>query len=326
MSLKNSTGSLLTGLPASDYLIAFGEVLDPAQMSTAIEDLDQLLTPAREELGIDVEKSKELHGLIEEIVTLARGVRGTIEALPAGADGLIGMSFIVDTTDSKRFLDLKAKIVERVLALARSAVENADEDEAKAKAILDAVEYKRAAETVNGAEVDQFKLDLTKIEDIDEEDTENLQKITGKDGVLVRMASVDPQHVVVAFGGGVSHLTKLIESVRKDAAPLDKDAGIAKVEAYLPSPRASVAYLAVDQLLVTINRAAVLLDEEKLPVQMPTLNAPLAMTSLGADAWAQFDIYLPNELVVASKDAIMVLTGQGPVPPGAPSSTPPPAP
>jgi hypothetical protein len=129
------------------------------------------------------------------------------------------------------------------------------------------------------------------------------------------MACVSPRTVVVGFGGGKTRMAKLIEQAKKDEPALANDEGIKKVVKSLPKERASVTYLAVDRILASVNRVMEALEEERLPVQMPTINAPLAMVGSGGDGWMQLDLFLPTELVIASKNAAMVMMGQAAAPP-----------
>jgi len=306
---RTTTDSLLAGLPASKYLFAFGETIERAQLDSAIEQFDAMLTPspdAPEEL--DTEKMNKLKGLILEAIPMLTGMSGTLDVLPPGPDGLFGLSLIVDTSDSKKSLELKSKIMEVGQELLAGMAEQAEEEELAE--IVGAITFDAEAEEIAGVNVQHFKIDLSKIEDIEEEDLEDILKVIGKDGVLFRTAPVSPKRVVVAFGGGKARMGMLMEHAKKDEAPLENDAGIRKVAGALPKLRASVGYVAADRILAAINEVATVLEEEKLPVQIPPLDAPLAIASSGGDGWAQFDVFFPTELMVASKDAAMVMMGQ----------------
>ena len=134
--------------------------------------------------------------------------------------------------------------------------------------------------------------------------------MTGKEGVLIRIAPVGPRLIVAGFGGGKERMASLIEQAKKNKAPLDNDTGIRKTASAVPEERASVAYLAVDRILTAINEVANTLEEEPVPVQMPPIDAPLAMASSGGDGWVRFDMFAPTELLVASKNAAMIMMGQ----------------
>ena len=82
--MRNTTDSLLKGLPATDYLLAFGQTADPDQARAALKDHDTLFSMGEEIEEIDPEKLKRARALIEEAVPMLTGLRGSIEALPPG--------------------------------------------------------------------------------------------------------------------------------------------------------------------------------------------------------------------------------------------------
>ncbi len=326
--MKNTDGSLLSGLPSAKYMAAFGQTVDPVQVEASFEQIDSLFSMADEVEEIDQEKLEQLKGILKEMLPMITGGRGMVEGLAPGPDGLFGASLVIDTTDGKKWLEQVGKLVDLAEQMLADAAkhETADEDFKKwSSNIIEALSFDSEAEEVAGVKVGHFKFDLTKIEDIDEEDLEDVTKVIGQDGVLLRMAPVDARTVAIGFGGGKTRMGTLIEQAKKKEAPLDGDAGIKKVAAFLPEKRASVAYVAVDQILAFIpNVMKALGEEEVFPVQMPKIDAPLAMAASGGDGWMQLDMFLPTELLVASKDAGMMMAGSMMAPP--PPTTPPPAP
>lgn len=313
--MRNTSDSLLDGLPATDYLLAFGQTADPDQSRAALKDLDVLFSMGEEIEEIDSEKLKKARALIEEAVPMLTGLRGSIEALPPGPDGLFGVSVIADTTDGKKALELKSKFIELGKEMLADAAEKTEDE--WIDQLNEAVIYEKEAEEIAGVKVHRLRFDLDKMEEIDEEDLEAMRKVIGREGALVRMACVSPRTVVVGFGGGKARMATLIEQAKKNEPSLAKDEGIKKVVKFLPKERASVTYLAVDRILASVNRIMEALEEELLPVQMPAINAPLAMVGSGGDGWMQLDLFLPTELLVASKDAAMVMMGQAAAPPAA---------
>ena len=199
-----------------------------------------------------------------------------------------------------------------------------DEDIEK---LLEALTHNAAGEELGGIKVQHLRFDLTKIEDVEEEWLDHIAAIVGKDGLLFRMGALGSDKVVLSFGGGKDHMIRLIDQAKKKDAPLDNDAGIQKVGPHLPKERGSVGYLAVDHIVDFIKSVMKALDEEVIPVQMPPLDAPVAMTGTGGDGWMQGDVFIPTELMVAAKNAGMMLAGSMMAPPGAtpPGETPPPS-
>ena len=100
-------------------------------------------------------------------------------------------------------------------------------------------------------------------------------------------------------------------------APLDDDPGIKRVAALLPKDRNSVVYVALDNIFTLVGNINKALEEEdEFPIQLGELNAPLALVGRGGDGWTQADIFIPTELLVAGKDAIMTMVGMGAGPMG----------
>jgi len=112
-------------------------------------------------------------------------------------------------------------------------------------------------------------------------------------------------------------MSKFITAAKQSGSPLAKTQGIEKVSKELPSERASVIYVAVDRIIAGIKSIQEHMDEEAFPIQMPPLNAPVAMAATGGDGWGRYDIFVPTELLVAGKNAAMgmMMGGQGQPPP-----------
>jgi hypothetical protein len=319
--VKNTAGSLLGGLGAPKYLLAFGETANPTQIRASLKNLDAWFSVGEESEEIDAEKLKRLQGIIEEAAPMLTGLRGAIEALPPGPAGLFGLSVVIDTTDSNKALELTGKCIQLAREILADAAKKAQDEELEE--LHDAITYEEESEEIAGAKVGHLKVDLSKIEELDEDDLEEILKVIGREGVLIRMAPVDAKRIAVGFGGGKQRMGAIIEAARKNEAPLDRDAGVRKVSAYLPKKRAAVAYLAVDRIVASLHNVTKALDEEDPTVHMPAIDAPLAMAAAGSDGMIRYDVFFPTELLVAVKNASMVLLA----PPGAPPSpgkTPPP--
>lgn len=307
---RNTTDSLLRGLPGEDYMVVFGQIMDPEQVKASVDDLDDYFSIADDVEEVDQEKLGRLKGLLKEWLPLMTGFRGSLGTVTPGEFGVFTASVIVETTDSRRWLENLDKAVGFAKDLAVGEAIDADIQQ-----VADAFSFDSEGEELSGAKVAHLKFDLSKIEELDEEDVEEMSGVIGKDGLLLRLAAVDPRTVVVGFGGGSSRMARLLDLAKRNDAALDNDPGIKKVAAQMAKQRQSVMYAAVDEVFAGIHNAQQALDEEPLPVQMPPLDAPLAFTGSGGDGWMQLDIFMPTELLVAGKDAIMKMMGTGGAPP-----------
>ncbi|MCH7993488.1 MAG: hypothetical protein IIB57_03490 [Planctomycetes bacterium] len=67
--------------------------------------------------------------------------------------------------------------------------------------------------------------------------------------------------------------------------------------------------MAADQIVAAINNVMTVLDEERLPFQVPEINAPLTLCATGGDGWVQGDLFFPSDLLVAMKDVGFAMLG-----------------
>ncbi len=309
--LRTTDGSLLSGLPAGDYVFAGGELVHPDAAKYGMEQIDLYAGMLGSMAGIDKNTLGEIKGLLKEWAPMATGARGMIAALPAKADGVFAVSGIVDTTDSNKWLDLLGTTIDKAIKVASDPKLEAVDDETRAA--LKAVTFKKNAEEISGVKVHHLAVDFNAIEDIDEDDLEEMQSLLGKDGFVIRFAAATEKAVVVSFGGGKANMAKLLASAKQGATGLDSNPGIKKAAASLPKTRAMVGYIDVDQIFAAINTIMKKMDEEPLPVKVPVVGAPLAMSTTGGDRWVRVDVFMPLEVVKATKSIVEQLTGTGSV-------------
>jgi hypothetical protein len=198
-------------------------------------------------------------------------------------------------------------------------VAEAEEEAENAEEMFAALTFDKDVETVAGVKVSHLKMDLEKVaemQEADEDELEEFKKFVGKEGVLVRVAAVGDKNVVLTFGGGEPQAAKVIEAAKGNEAPLSKNAGIMKVSEQLPKEQAGVMYVSLDRMLTRIKEFQTHMDEEPLPIEVPRLDAPIAMSGTGGDGWGQYDIFIPMELLVAGKNAAMTMMGQQAPPAG----------
>ncbi len=307
MKVTNTEDSLLKGLPKGKYMLALGQLIDPETMDEAFKGFDPYFEAPAEAEGVDQEQLTKLKGLIKEWAKLHTGFRASIEALPPGPQGLVGATLICDTTDSNRWIEVFTQLV--------AAGKKVVTDE-KITQMLDALIHEPDAESSGQVKIHHLKFDLTKLEEADEEELEDVFTVIGKEGLLLRLAAVDAKKIAIAFGGGAKRMTQVIEQARKSEALLDEDPGIKRIAALLPKSRNSVVYLALDNVVTMIRNATKVLEEEdEFPLQISEINAPLAMVGRGGEGWSQADIFVPTELMVAAKDAITTMMGMAGGPP-----------
>lgn len=320
MQLENTSSSLLKGLPADKYLVATGQIVIPSQIKSSLPQMEFLWATIKGNEGVNPETVDSLKAAVEAWLPMMVGARGSVQSLTAGPDGMFGAAGILDTTDSKQWIAHAGKVFQLGKQLvAQSGLANVGDPN---KSILDAFTHAAAAETIAGASVDQFKINLAGLGEIPKDDLGTLHKLIGKDGVLLRVAAVNAKQVAISFGGGAPYMSQLVETIKSGEAPLDADTGIAKVAASLPKSRASVLFVAVDNVVSAISEVAALFDEP-FPIAMPPVNAPVALCVSGGTGSSRFDLFIPTELINAGKNAAMMAMaaqamGNGQPPQGAP--------
>jgi hypothetical protein len=293
-----TTGSLLTGLPSEDFLIVMGGVTDPKQTREATKEFDQAFAMILADLKLDEEKGKtfdELKDALKEWTVLLTGMRTSIHLLPENADGVIGAAAVIETTDSKKWMDL----LDRMVDLSVELIDTPDMDE-EFREFAGALSFTKDAETIGGTKFTHWKIDLSKIEDAEEDELAKMEKIIGKDGLLVRIGVVDSKTIVFAFGGGKTQVKTLVETVRSGRDIVGESAGVKKVNAELPSSKTFAMYFAADRILTLIKRVTkVLGEDDEIPFDVPKVDAPIAFVGSSAIGWTRADIYIPMELGAA---------------------------
>ena len=305
--LKSTSDPLLRGVPAGKYMVAFGQNVHPEQTRAALRNMDPFFEAVLETEGIDKDMAKQLRSYLEEWTLLATAMSGSVEVLPPGEEGLLGLSVVLKTTDSKRWLEIASQVVELSKKFVVGMPNNLVDDDLKP--LTKALTYSSEAEDIEGTKIGHLKFDLAKIDELEADDLQDVLKIIGKEGALFRLGAIDGQTIVVSFGGGSKGMSRLIGTSKKKAAPLENDPGIKNVASRLPEKRASVFYVALDNIVDAIQQTLKAVDEEPLPLQISNLNAPLLLATAGEDGWGQLDVFVPTKLLVAVKNASMILMG-----------------
>jgi hypothetical protein len=301
-AMKPVNGSLLIGLPNEPFIAALGSVATPDAEKQLRDAFDQVAASVGQE--IDPQKRDAIK---ESLVKLLAGVEQMtigVSGLPAqGQDGMIGVTFAAKVKNSQQW---KAE-AQKAFDLLKEVIVNAAKGEAEAETqaevtkVADAVQWKPAA---GGGGVDQIVVDLAQIPDVGPETIEDVKQVVGQEGILIRVAAVDPQHVLVTFGGGVSRFEKVADLVRKGATPLDDHRTLKAVADRLPAgPKLAEGYLNIDQLLALVTEIGNQLGGG-LPFPFALNNAaPLAFTSVKAGETGQrMELLVPTELMRAVAD------------------------
>lgn len=305
--VRTTRESLLKGLPGDGYIVAIGQLSDPAQAKSMIDSLDPYFSMLEAIEGLNKEKIGELKSALGEWAPLVTSTSVKLELLPSREFGILGICAVGETTDARKWMQVLEKMYNTGKGLVADAkAELIDED---VKKIVKAFSYQSEAETLGGAKVAHLKFDVNAVEELDDDEKEEMAKVLGKEGLTFRFAALESNQVVMTLGGGPAYMERLMASAGKKEAALESNAGIRKVAAAIPADRASVIYVAVDETIKAINAFMSAMDEDEIPVKVPAGTPPLTLSSTGGDEWMRMDLFLPTELIVAGKNAVMTLTG-----------------
>jgi len=315
MVLANTKESLLTGLPLGKYILASGQQVHPDQAKAAIKQLDAYLAMASDIEGVTQEKLTELKEIMNHLMLSLKSYALTLEALPPSDQGLAGATLIIRTDDAAKYVTQSNQLIALGLEMLNAAAKNVDEE---LEELTQAIVHAPKAEAGPAGPIAQIRLDLTKIDD---EDLEESLKIVGKEGIVARIAAVDNKNVIVTIGGGKPYFDRAIAAAKSHQSPMANDVGIKKVAPHMPASRAQVVYIALDHGMALVNNIKLAVDGEPLPMPVPTVDAPIALTTSGSTNRIQIDLLFPTDLLKAATNMGMAMSGMGP-PPAAPTAKP----
>ena len=299
-STKNVSKSLVSVLPNEKYLLAVGATAGNSEHAEKVGQQNPLATllKASQIKGMDEKAVKTLDSEMQKLIKSVKSLAISFSALPSGTDGMIGMTFAVETADAKAFLESMRTMYKTIWTVS---------DDEDLQTIKENVIHAADAETVAGHKVDTVTLKLPGLADlfeIEKDDLKTAQTILGKE-IAFRFGAVDKKHFLCAFGGGKARFAKAVEAMTsRGGASLANDGGIESLSKKLHSPRSWEGYVAVDniaQLVKTIAKAAG--HEDEIPFELPALNAPVVFGGAQIGRVQQGDLYVPMKLITAVKSA-----------------------
>ena len=306
---KPSTESLLHGLPAGDYMFAAGLHGSKQIFGKYGEGLGGMFCNPMMAMMIEADPTKlqEVGAKASALVANLRDVSFSLNALPDGADGLIGMTKVLTFEGDAK--GKCAKVGEIISTLLAGMFTGEDAQDA-----VKHIKFNAAAETLGGVPVDQLTVAVDKMGGVSKKDYSEMKKIFGAEGILFRMAAIDDKHVAVTFGGGKAYMEDVAGLVKGGGAPLGANEGIKKMGGALPKAKTFEGYFSVDNAIKFATAASKVVNETP-PPPFPKVGVPVGIAGapVGGGGF-QTDIAIPMELVIAAKDFAMSMQG-GP-PPG----------
>ena len=299
--VKPSTESLLVGLPKEKFVFAAGQRVGKKSSQIGIQQMNLLFEMDMVKAMVDAEKLKPFRKDLEKLQLMGSAYSISVSALPEGPDGLIGAVIVTTCDDSRKWVDALAGIIENGKAMIT------DEE---VKAITDLLELKRDAETIGGVSVHHLAINLEGVETIDAGTLESLNKVVGKEGILIRIAAAGPKHALLVFGGGKARFEKVLKLAMDGGTPLANDEGIKRVTKTLPNNKSAEAYVALDAAGQLIKSVLTVYEMgEMIPFPIPDVNAPISVIMSSGPTHQQIDFFLPMELIIAIKDVALNVMG-----------------
>ncbi|MBN2561730.1 MAG: hypothetical protein JXQ75_12450 [Phycisphaerae bacterium] len=304
---KNSEDSLLKVLPKEKYLIALGGTSlysEHSEKFTGGAGLSDKLKMLQLE-GLNEEALKTIDSQVKDLAKASGAWAVGASALAGGADGMLGLTIVVKAKDPKDYV----AGIRKVYKAMTEASDNEDFEKIKKNVV-----HAEDAETIAGKKVDTITVNLEGLADVIElskDDLKQVTKVLGKD-ITLRFGAVGKTHVLFTFGGGKARFEKVCETLESSGQGLSADAGITKISGRLTSPRASECYIAVDNILQLVRSIAKEVGEEDVfPFDVPTVDAPVAISAAQIGRVQQMDIIIPMKLMTEAKQFIETMSKQG---------------
>jgi hypothetical protein len=310
---KNTDQSLLTGLPAGNYLFLMGMKVDPQQAGKLIDDLS---TPVIKELkaaGVDtaaIEKyaasTKQFYGSTDR---MGMGVVAPTGAL--GQDALFQSVAVVEGDADQITASIRG-MSESQAGLTK--LMGQPDDQTK-------VAITANAKTVGGVAFDQVQTTFNFGADNPQaaQAQQMIAILYGPEGMNMLSGKTDEKHVVVTTGANDELIAKTVTAAKGNEDALAKLEQIKAVDAQLPGNRLMVMYVPLDNLIstgVSYARQFGMPVNVQLPPNLPPIGGSL---STEGSAY-RMDGYLPAQLVQslvsAGMQAFMAMQGGGAQPGG----------
>ena len=310
--MKNTTSSMLTGLPSSKYLAYYGLTLDPAVTTQIISDATGPIIP-------DLEKAGENGKTIAKVIDLAKrlfaastgGSAGWVSPGGQAGMGSLFQMITVSTGDAQKFRECQIEMMKYQQSIQQMSNPGMQTD----------VTYTPNAKTIDGVELGhmQMKFTVTGKSPQERQAAQMIKMMYGPNGLDAYGGNVDAGHHISVTGGNDALISSTIAAVKAKSDPMGDLAGTKSVAANLPPNRFMEMYVPVDNLIavgVTYAKQFGMPINFPLPANLP----PVGITGSTEANAVRFDTYISSQLVqsmiAAGMQMFMGLQGGGAGQPG----------
>ena len=320
MSLKQTDGSLLTGLPSATYLAFGGFVQDPALSSKVFDDM---VGPIAAELPAMGDNGKKILDMIAAakgaLASAEGGVFGVVSPTEALGQGSLVQEIFVMKGDSAKIKAAQSKAMELTGNLMSAAMQLAPHMQGGAGANANAggpdlfkttqtADYK----TISGVSLDRFQVQVNP----DNTSAQAMQMnqafamMYGPEGLNAVGGIIDDKTFIGAVGAPDQLITDAVAATKANQDVLSDT--VKEIDAQLPKKRAVVEYFGLGQYMSTVLSY---MKANGVPINItiaPNL-PPLGVTWGSEDSSLRVDGYVPvpliQGLVQAGMSAYMQFSG-----------------
>jgi hypothetical protein len=290
-NLKNSQGSMLTGLPAGKYLFFGGSVNDPA---TVAKVMDDFMAPIKTEL--DKLGGKEADAINKYVASFRSFMNATHGGsfgwvAPTGALGQepIIQIISVNSGDAAAMKTAYQDMItsQQMLATAFGAPEGTVKTATTPN-----------AKTIDGISFDLTHTDMNLGQGANAAQADNMMKmIYGPEGMNV-LTGIVGEKLVIGFCATDQTLSQTIAATKAGEDALSKTPGVAAVNSQLPTSRVMTLYIPLDDIATTVGTYAGAMGMP-IQIQLPPDLPPVGMTVASDGSAIRVDSYTSTDLIKA---------------------------
>jgi hypothetical protein len=301
-AFQPSGQNLLDRLADLSYVLAVGSagslVSGEQDQNVAADMTDKVLAMAPFS-EMDEQSKADLKAVFTGLsAQQGNGVQMVIGGAPEGS-GVFGASMVIRCKDSAA--------VKELLLSAAPLIETVIKTAAHKEQLPFQIAVSRGLATVDDLAVDAVEIVLDPNE-MSEQDRAKLALAVGEEAIRFRLVAVDPQTVVITFGGAQPYLAEALKVAKAGDGAILSDPSVADALAVMPQNPNAIALLNVGNLFEVIGKALRTLEDPNaaLPFRL-TSKVPVAF---GSGVWGggiHVVWYVPNELVKEGVDAVKAL-------------------
>jgi hypothetical protein len=307
--IKNSSESMLAGMPAEKYLLYGGMAWDPQAMGAIY---DKIAAPIRAQLSQGDDSTKTMVtalDLYRKAITTMQGQSfGWIAPTGTIAEGGIFKGVSVITGDAAAMMDIQHSMLDLQSDFAKTSGD---------PNLKTTTTYTANAKQVDGISFNQFKVqfDTSPASTMQARQAARmLRMMYGPEGMVGLTGVVDAKHLLTGLGAGDDTLTHAADAIKANQDTLGTLDELKDVQANLPTQRLAAFYVALDQMAMT---GASYARQFGLPLnlQLAPHMAPIGATVATEQSAIRFDSFIPTQtvqsLIAAGMQAYMAAQGGG---------------